>query len=156
MIEYNNEILVQEKIHFYLFPLFSVWRSLSCWHLSQDWTRTNILVFLRTFVYYGMLSKRLMCGGTRCRLAYRWICTTQYPSSANKRMHSAGRLSLISNACPLDWRCPWPRSIHVFTKQLISFGKTRNALNWSRPIPIQWKWKCKRCRNITQAASQMH
>jgi len=31
MYEFNNEILVQEKMNIYLFSPLSVWRSLWCW-----------------------------------------------------------------------------------------------------------------------------
>lgn len=86
----NNEILVQEKINLYLFSPLSVWRSLSCWHLSQDWTRINIHIVL---VSIRMYIRALVCI-MEC-LAKDW-CAMAFPDNclidgihqnANKAMH---------------------------------------------------------------------
>jgi len=127
MYEFNNEILVQEKMNIYLFSPLSVWRSLWCWHLSQDWTRINILVSYVHLCIMECLAKDWCAVVFLDNLPYRWISIKMQTGWCV--LLSPIWISLIWNPHPHRWSSPPHHSTPVFTKQLIFFGKTRKAAN---------------------------
>jgi len=144
MYEFNNEILVQEKMNIYLFSPLSVWRSLWCWHLSQDWTRINTLISYVHLCIMECLAKDWCAVVFLDNLPYRWISIKV----------QTGRCVLLSPIWISHLEPPSPSMeppAPLFNSRVY---KTINFLRKNKKSSERGKWK--RYRNITQAASQMH